>query len=240
MKLKKILAALALTAAATFGAIAENHPYGMDIALGVVGFEHCSAKFKYWRNEIVSSHDVIEILPIKVNTYCCPWVDHHIGIYGSIGLLPGVDFNYKQKTNGFTAKREGVGFNFAVEFMVGPCFGLDLGESSVRFQVGAPLHVLFGVGALIFDPVFDSKGNWVSRTEATSTFSAVGLGLTPQFRFAANKRCSFVVGADFVFDFVYNQTLEINGVKTSLTNNADSTFRFGFVPYLGLGINFGD
>ncbi len=238
MNLKKTIAAFAVSAALTVGAVAENHPYGMDIALGVVGVEYCSATFKNWGGDVVYSHNVVDILPLKINTYICPWLDNHLGIYGSIGFLPGVDCNYKikNKATGGEVTDDSIGFDFGVEFMVGPAFGIDLGESSVRFQVGAPLHALFGCGVLAVD---QGAGR---TTDVDVVFGAFGLGLTPQFRFGANKRCSFVVGMDFTFDFVYGQTFEYKntGVKRSLTSGADSTFRFGWIPYLGVGINFGD
>ena len=249
MNLKKTIAAFAVSAALVTGAVAENHPYGMDIALGVVGVEYCSATFKEWGSDLVLSHNVIDIFPLKVNTYICPWLDNHLGIYGSIGFLPGVYCNNKIKARGAEFKSDSVGFNFGVEFMVGPAFGVDLGESSVRFQIGAPFHFLVGCGAMVLDTDYRTVSE--IRNDAIGvTFSAFGLGLTPQFRFAANKRCSFVVGMDFVFDFVYNETWEAdnitdrgNGVYTdkfSPTAGADSTFRFGWIPYLGVGINFGN
>lgn len=127
--------------------------------------------------------------------------------------------------------------------MVGPAFGVDLGSSSVRFQIGVPFHMIVGGGVLF------TESSWRNNKYEPDgvygfNYSAYGIGLTPQFRFMANRRCSFVVGMDFVYDFVYNRTFEqkINGVtvRESDTNGADRTHRFAWTPYLGLGINFGD
>ena len=255
MKLKKFIAAFALLAAVTCGAFAKNHPYGMDIVAGVIGVEYCSATYREWGNpfKIEASHNVVDLFPIKVNAYICPWLNNHLGIYGEVGVLPGVNCNYKEKVMGFEAKSNAAGFNIGLETMIGPAFGIDLGESSVRFQVGAPFHYMVGWGALATDPNFNAAKNaWDWGRDIDLTYSAFGLALTPQFRFAANKRCSFVVGMDFVFDFVYNETWEYNAIvrvngrdftykqRYSPTSDADSTFRFAWLPYLGVGINFGN
>lgn len=241
MNLKKFSAALLVAAALSSGAMAKNHPYGMDIAAGVIGIEFCEAKFKESGVDSTYMHNVLDIVPVKVDTYVFPWLNNHLGIYASIGFLPGVDLNYKTKKKSGTVERAGVGFSFGVEFMAGPAFGVDLGESSVRFQVGAPIHIMFGGGKMAFGSnEWDTFKQWNDAADTKVSFSAFGFGLTPQFRFMANRRCSLVVGTDFTFDFSYNQTLEKNGVKSSPTAGADSKFRFGFVPYIGLGINFGD
>ena len=241
MNLKKIAAALVAAVALSSGAMAKNHPYGMDIAAGIIGVDYCEAKFKTGGIESTYMHNVLDIVPVKVNTYICPWLNNHLGIYASVGFLPGVDLNYKTKTNSRTSEQDGVGFSFGVEFMAGPAFGVDLGQSGIRFQVGAPIHIMFGVGRIAFGSnKWDTYRQWEDAADTKVSFSAFGFGLTPQFRFMANKRCSLVVGTDFTFDFSYNQTMEKNGVKTSPTAGADSKFRFGFVPYVGLGINFGD
>lgn len=245
MKLKKIIAALVVGAALTAGVFADNHPYGMDIAIGPVGFEHYETRFDGWRTRTEDTHSVLEILPIKVNTYLCPWIGNHLGIYASVGFLPGLEFNYKTKTDGVKTNLDGIGFGFAAEFMAGPCFGLDLGSSSVRFQIGAPLHALIGIGFVSWDASYNRRtGRFESSADTRITWSAFGVGLTPQFRFGAGKRCSFVIGADFVFDFIYNQTWETTTagvtVTTSPTAGADKSCRFAVTPYLGVGLNFGD
>lgn len=258
MKLKKFFAAFVVSAVLTAGAVAENHPYGMDIVMGIVGVEAMGfdkPEFLEWGNFLIPtkrnySCNAVEILPIKVNTYLCPWLNNHLGIYGSIGFLPAVEFGYKQEILGFSATSDNVGVTGGLEFMAGPCFGIDLGESSVRFQVGAPFHFIYANGKR----TVDAQWNYVSGKlidvsfDTNVTYTAYGFGLTPQFRFAANKRCSFVIGMDFVFDFAFTReestSVTIGNVvfrpKTNVTAGADNTFRFAWTPYLGLGINFGD
>lgn len=236
MNIKKIVAAAVMTAAVTFGAAAKNHPYGMDIAVGIVGVDVFSSKHE--NTDWTMSNACVELFPIKVNTYCCPWLNNHLGIYGSLGLLwCGIECGYKNKIGGVEYETTGVGYNFGLELMAGPAFGVDLGDSSVRFQVGAPLHFQFGVGAMVMDADTSNRSSSLTVTKDFS-YTAFGLGLTPQFRFAANSRCSFVVGMDFVFDFLYSRKFD-NGSRGSIKVEKDP-FHFGWRPYLGLGINFGD
>lgn len=245
MNIKKIVVAAVMTAAVTFGAAAKNHPYGMDIAVGIVGVDFYKSGYEYIsrnrvNNEIISNA-CVELFPIKVNTYCCPWLDNHLGIYGSVGLLwCGIECGYKDKVNDIEYETTGVGYNFGLELMAGPAFGVDLGDSSVRFQIGAPLHFQFGLGAMVMDADSSNRSSSLTVTRDFS-YTAFGLGLTPQFRFAANSRCSFVLGMDFVFDFLYSRKFEYNvyGIKQSIKVEKDP-FHFGWRPYLGLGINFGD
>lgn len=235
MNIKKIVAAAVMTAAVTFGAAAKNHPYGMDIAVGIVGVDVFSSKYE--NRDWTMSNACVELFPIKVNTYCCPWLNNHLGIYGSLGLLwCGIECGYKNKIGGVEYETTGIGYNFGLELMAGPAFGVDLGDSSVRFQVGAPLHFQFGVGAMVQD-----VGNGRDTYTADFSYTAFGLGLTPQFRFGAKDKLSFVVGMDFVFDFLYSRKSEYNvmGIKQSVKYDKDP-FHFGWRPYLGLGINFGD
>ena len=109
--------------------------------------------------------------------------------------------------------------------MVGPAFGVDIGRT--RFQTGVAFHMmgatLWGLGDDYEDDEIDNK----------LKYSAFGLALTPQFRFTADKRCSFILGCDFVFDFAVNITEDGEKIKP------DNKFRFAASPYLGLGINFG-
>ena len=223
MNLKKIFLAAICGGALAAGAFADNHPYGIDIAAGIVGVE--DTEFK--SDGVKVTYNEVTIFPIKVNTYCCPWLNNHLGIYGSIGMAPGVRFNYKVGD----VKSDDGWFDFGVELMVGPAFGVDLGSSSIRFQVGAPFHVMGGIAT-----------REINSSKQTLKYSAFGFALTPQFRFMANRRCSLVVGADFVFDFALNMTSEkeIGGNTVSASLSPKDVFRFACTPYLGLGINFGD
>ena len=232
MKLKKMIAALAVSAALTVGAVAENHPYGMDIAVGIIGIESTTISYDWWQNNwtrrTVEAKEIgVNFFPLKINTYLCPWLNHHLGLYGSVGLLPGIHIPDNNANNN-------VSFVIAGEFMFGPAFGVDLGESSVRFQVGAPFHAVVGGGKTYLGVNWNNNNNVTTIAEQDYFYYGLGIGLTPQFRFGANKRCSFVVGMDFVFDFAGN-------VKVANTwANPDRFFRFSWTPYLGLGINFGD
>lgn len=228
MNLKKILAAAFVAGAMTVGAFAENHPYGMDIAFGIVDFE--AIEYKY--NGAETKYNVINFFPIKINTYDCFWLNNHLGIYASIGLHPGIKLNEETKIGGAKTTNDKGYLNCGFEFMTGPAFGVDFGDSSVRFQVGAPLHFMGGV-------YYRDEKN--SDTKYTLEYGAFGFALTPQFRFMANRRCSLVVGADFVFDFVMNFTekVETNNAVTTRAFHPSDELRFAWTPYIGLGINFG-
>lgn len=67
-------------------------------------------------------------------------------------------------------------------------------------------------------------------------YNSFGFALTPQFRFGASKRCSFILGCDLAFDFPKKLTLDLGGTKIDV--EFDKGFRFGATPYIGLGINF--
>lgn len=229
MNIKKIFLAAICGGALVTGAIAENHPYGMDIAAGIVGFE--SVKYKYDVAE--RTYKVVNIFPIKVNTYCCPWLNNHLGIYGSVGLHTGIFFDEEITANGTSVKYDDAALNLGFEFMLGPAFGVDLGDSGIRFQVGAATHFMGGI--YYWE---NTKGT----SKVTTTYGFIGMALTPQFRFMANRRCSLVVGADFVFDFALNYTkkTEEANVTTTVAHKGKDGMRFACTPYIGLGINFGN
>lgn len=241
MNLKKILAAAILGTALAAGAAAKNYPYGMDVAVGIVGIDAFTSKSEFDTIPLTVSNACVELFPIKVNTYICPWLNNHLGIYGSLGLLwCGIECGYKSKYLGIESDTVGVGYNFGLELMAGPAFGVDLGDSSVRFQVGAPFHFQFGTGAMVIDSDTRVNGVKISSTVTEDfSYTAFGLGLTPQFRFAANNKLSFVVGMDFIFDFLYSRKFKynVNGGRSDVKFNRDP-FHFGWRPYLGLGINF--
>lgn len=232
MNLKKIFVASVCAAALTAGAFAQNHTCGIDIAGGIVGYETTKFKTAIGGVDRDASYIGVPFLPLKINTYDCFLFNNHFGLYASIGLLPEAMVNFEVKGDG---KDDDPWTGVGAEFMFGPAFGVDLGDSSIRFQVGLPFHA--EVGAYFYE----SKTAGVT-TKKLRTYSAFGVGLTPQFRFMANRRCSFVVGADFVFDFAMNMTVhsETDGNKNSYVFNPKNVFRFRALPYLGLGINFGN
>lgn len=233
MNLKKIFMAAVLCGTMAAGAFAsDNHTFGIDICGGIVGYG--TTKFDATYNGIKQEFTYKEVpfLPIKVSTYDCFLLNNHLGIYGSIGVIPSgqVDF----KISPANEKDEDAWVGVGLEFMVGPAFGVDLGDSGIRFQCGVPFHAEFGA---YFS---DSKVLNVT-TKRTRSYSAFGLGLTPQFRFMANRRCSFVLGVDFIFDFAmtFKQKNETDFNTTTIELDPKNAFRFKTVPYLGLGINFG-
>ena len=233
MNLKKIFMAAVLCGTLSAGAFAsDNYTLGIDIAGGIVGYG--STKFDGTLSgvKLEFTYKEVPFLPIKVNTYDCFLLNNHLGIYGSIGIIPSgqVDF----KISSANKKEEDAWIGIGLEFMVGPAFGVDLGDSGIRFQCGVPFHAEFGA---YFN---DSKTGNVT-TKRTRSYSAFGLGLTPQFRFMANRRCSLVLGADFVFDFAMSFKLKFENDDGSVTFDYEpkNAFRFKTVPYLGLGINFG-
>lgn len=232
MNLKKIFVAAVLCGTLSAGAFAsDNYTLGIDIAGGIVGFGSTKFNTTAYGGDKEISYKELPFLPLKVNTYDCFLLNNHFGIYGSIGLLPqamyGVEVDGK-------SNNDDPWVGIAFEFMVGPAFGTDLGDSGIRFQCGVPFHAEFG-------------GYYYEETKSTGkiknsrTYSAFGVGLTPQFRFMANRRCSLVVGADLIFDFAMSFKEEAKTDDYTRTHelNPKSAFRFKTVPYLGLGINFG-
>lgn len=230
MNLKKIFAAAVLCGTLSAGAFAsDNYTLGIDIAGGIVGYG--STKFKLGSTDIEYAYNELPFLPLKVNTYDCFLLNNHLGIYGSIGLLPQAQFNVKLDGK---SDNDDPWVGVAFEFMVGPAFGVDLGDSGIRFQCGVPFHAEFG-------GYFYKETKSGYEKKITRSYSAFGLGLTPQFRFMANRRCSFVLGADFVFDFAmsFKAKEETDSGTTTNDVNPKNAFRFKTLPYLGLGINFG-
>ncbi len=157
----------------------------------------------------------------------------HIGIYASLGynLVFGFDKN-KVSFGGRTDERDGDGWaGVNAEFIVGPAFGFNLG--STRFNLGAGFHFLYGnLWSMKDKEIYVADGTYKMETQKME-YSAGGIALAPQFRFTADRRCSFILGCDFAFDFKVD--ISVDGEKISDT---DSTFRFAATPYLGLGINF--
>ncbi len=226
--MKKIFLSLAVAAlVSTTPLVAQNHTCGIDIASGIVAFDSAKGTL----DGVECSFKGLSFFPLKISSYDCFLLGNHIGVYGSLGLRPGITYDREAKANGVTLSA-GSNFRFGLDLMVGPAFGVDLGDSSVRFQIGVPFHALWAWG-----PDYETEINYVTKTNKYR-YSAYGFALTPQFRFTANRRCSFIAGADFMFDFAVNWWQNYNGVKTS--GSFDDAFSFTVLPYIGLGINFGD
>jgi len=232
MNLKKIFAAAVLCGTIAAGAFAsDNHTCGIDIASGLVGYESTTFTGNYPLRRRDYSYVGVPFLSLKVNTYDCFLLNDLLGIYASIGINPEAMVDFGVSGDRDSSAWVGVG----IEFMVGPAIGLDLGDSGICFQTGVPFHAEFGA-------FFDEEKKLDVTTKKTREYSSFGVGLTPQFRFFANRRCSLVVGADFIFDFVMKlkQKTEVNGNTTTFNIEPKNVFRFRALPYIGLGINFGD
>ena len=233
MNLKKTFIAVLLCGTLAAGAFAsDNHTLGIDICGGIVGYG--SVKFDGTFSGVKQEFTYKEVpfVPLKVSTYDCFLFDGHFGIYGSIGLLPIAMVDFKGASSG---KDEDPWVGVGLEFMVGPAFGVDLGDSGIRFQCGVPFHAEFG--AYFYESTLLNV-----KTKSVRAYNAFGLGLTPQFRFMANRRCSFVLGVDFIFDFAmgFEQEIKSDSSKVKFDLNPGNAFHFRTVPYLGLGINFGN
>ena len=208
--MKKMILALAGAFLIGGAAFAENHTCGLDIAwsltVGGTSMDDTS-----WTEVGIAA-----LLPNKISTYDCFLLDDHLGIYASFGY----NLNF-----GFTNSEDFlVGVEY--EFKIGPAFGIDLGRT--RFQTGLAFHY---VGAKLWS----NQGNAEDYEGLEDfKFNAFGLSITPQFRFTADRRVSFILGCDLDFDFGANMRYDDEKFKP------DSSFRFAAVPYLGLGINFGD
>lgn len=172
--MKKLLAALVGALVIGGAAFAENHTCGIDIGWAFT-FGKTSAdtmiegeKFEFGLVEI----GLPALLPNKISTYDCFLLNNHLGIYASAGY----NLNFDISTVDDAAYDAYIGL--AGEFMVGPAFGVDIGRT--RFQTGVAFHMmgatLWGLGDDYEDDEIDNK----------LKYSAFGLALTPQFRFAAS------------------------------------------------------
>lgn len=223
--MKKKFAAL-VAAFVLGGAIfAENHTKGIDLQLGIP-----IAKTKMTMDLGIAEFSQETFGAggqLKIATYDCFLLNDMLGIYASLGLNPGV-FIASTSSDG-EGGIDDVGFSLSLEFMVGPAFGIDLG--GVRFQTGLAFHAVFAWGW--YGGGSTNGGDWINNKVNYNSF---GFALTPQFRFGASKRCSFILGCDLAFDFPKKLTLDLGGTKIDV--EFDKGFRFGATPYIGLGINF--
>ena len=238
--MKKKIAALAAAFILGGAIFADNHTKGIDLQIGI----------PIAVSNMTKEYDVLECYQttveaggqFKLASYDCFLLNDMLGIYGSLGVNTGVFIT----ANGATGQSkhdeesesgfiDGIGFNASLELMIGPAFGVNLG--SVRFQTGLAFHAVFawGFGTVLSDDNEEIFSN--SDYNYTVRYKSFGFALTPQFRFTANKRCSFIIGCDITFDFPNKLTYENeDGARTKM--EFDNGFRFGATPYLGLGINF--
>lgn len=230
--MKRITTLLVLLLCATTIFAAEGK-YGLDFSFGVsAGFQSQEGKILYV-GETVELKRTDLLLPIKISTYDYFLLDNMLGIYGSISLSPlgafmGEKVGVFESGNVKGINEMAAGF----EFILGPAFGIDLGNSNVRFQTGAGFHLL----------VAKTTTEIIMEENCPERFTAIGFGLTPQFRFGANNNISFILGCDFIFDFGFSTSREvynIDGHRISMPEaKINKFFRFGITPQLGFGINF--
>lgn len=230
--MKRITTLLVLLLCATTIFAAEGK-YGLDFSFGVsAGFQSQEGKIPYV-GETVELKRTDLLLPIKISTYDYFLLDNMLGIYGSISLSPLGAF-MGEKVGGIESGNvKGINEMAAgFEFILGPAFGIDLGNSNVRFQTGAGFHLL----------VAKTTTEIIMEENCPERFTAIGFGLTPQFRFGANNNISFILGCDFIFDFGFSTSREvynIDGHRISMPEaKINKFFRFGITPQLGFGINF--
>lgn len=228
--MKRITTLLVLLLCATTIFAAEGK-YGLDFSFGIsAGFQSQEGRIL---GEAVKLKRTDLLLPVKISTYDYFLLDNMLGIYGSISLSPLGAF-MGEKVNGIEAGNM-MGINemaAGFEFIIGPAFGIDLGDSNIRFQTGAGFHLL----------VAKTTTEIIMEENCPELFTAMGFGLTPQFRFGANNKISFIVGCDFIFDFGFSTSRELYNIDRYLISMPEAEinkfFRFGITPQLGFGINF--
>lgn len=228
---------------------ASSGKFGLDFSWGLnMGFQNMSisqdgqtAKFK--RTDLA--------LPVvRVSSYNFFLLDDMLGVFASANISAGLQFGDTIVADGRKTKLAGAGIVgslsdafLGIEFMVGPSFGIDLNEN-LRFQTGLGFHYLFEKSFL------EGMAEATSAGESVPSISlhSFGIGLTPQLRFSPAKKASFILGCDFIFDFGRGATsLVYSDYDNSIgeyemheipADGIGSYFRFGFSPYLGVGINF--
>lgn len=228
--MKRITTLLVLLLCATTIFAAEGK-YGLDFSFGIsAGFQSQEGRIL---GEAVKLKRTDLLLPVKISTYDYFLLDNMLGIYGSISLSPLGAF-MGEKVNGIEAGNM-MGLNemaAGFEFIIGPAFGIDLGDSNVRFQTGAGFHLL----------VAKTTTEIIMEENCPELFTAMGFGLTPQFRFNPNNMISFIMGCDFIFDFGFSTSRELYNIGGKVipmpAAGINKFFRFGITPQLGFGINF--
>lgn len=230
--MKRITTLLVLLLCATTIFAAEGK-YGLDFSFGIsAGFQSQEGRIL---GEAVKLKRTDLLLPVKISTYDYFLLDNMLGIYGSISLSPlgafmGEKVNDIEAGNMMGLNEMAAGF----EFIIGPAFGIDLGDSNVRFQTGAGFHLL----------VAKTTTEIIMGENCPELFTAMGFGLTPQFRFNSNNMISFIMGCDFIFDFGFSTSRELYNIDGTVIHMPEAEaginkfFRFGITPQLGFGINF--
>ncbi|MDE5581901.1 MAG: hypothetical protein K2I95_10845 [Treponemataceae bacterium] len=227
--MKKKLGALFVALALGGTVFAENYTKGIDLQFGIpIGVTKMTNDY----NGVEFTQNILEFGgQFKVATYDCFLLNDMLGIYASVGVNLGGFYAHDKLSVGDydvdlnAGGLDELGFATSLEFMIGPAFGVNLG--GVRFQTGLGFH-----GVVARDSYYSYKYKYLYVE-----YTTFGFALTPQFRFSASKRCSFILGCDLTFDFPNKLTL-IPEKGDEVEIEFDKGFRFGATPYIGLGINF--
>ncbi len=203
----------------------KNTPYSLDAGLTFpirkMSFEASNSKF----NETIVS------AALKAQTYDFFWLKGHLGIYASLGIgfqiletKRNINFNGTDYTGDDNSSCV---FNLSAAF--GPSFGINIGSTGMRFNIGAGLHFLYQD----FDEAIGSSG----KIEGRAIW--LGFDLNPQIRFANDKSAPFVFGFEMAFDTCLNGDFNVaSSGKKKIKDYFDSSFQFMISPYVGLGFNF--
>ncbi len=237
--MKRLLAAVAvLVVGAT--SFASSGKFGLDFSWGLnVGFQNMNVSQGGVEGKMTRTDMAFPI--VRVSSYNFFLLDNMLGLFASVNLSPGIQFGDKLEGGGQTL--EGTGFAgsisdvfLGIEFMIGPSFGIDINEN-LRFQTGLGFHYLFEKS--LMESMMDMAGGEEVPSISLHSF---GIALTPQLRFSPAKKASFILGCDLIFDFgragdtvFFNDAVNDDVIPADAI---DSYFRFGFSPYIGVGINF--
>lgn len=169
---------------------------------------------------------------IKIATYDYFLFNNMFGIHASMNFSL-LGFLWGEKINGVISPNVlNINESIAtIEFFIGPAFGIDIGDSDMRFQTGFCFHY---IGFLTTTEFINQQGNNPEK------LNAFGLGITPQLRFGKDDGAVFILGTDITLDFAANtsrKSYPTSGSGTHTPSVASFT-RFAFNPYLGIGLNF--
>ena len=233
--MKRLLAAVAvLVVGAT--SFASSGKFGLDFSWGVnVGFQNMNVSQDGVEGKMTRTDMAFPI--VRVSSYNFFLLDNMLGLFASVNLSPGLQFGDKM------GDMEGGGFMgsisdafLGIEFMIGPSFGIDINEN-LRFQTGLGFHYLFGKS--LIEGVATMAGG---EDVPSLSLHSFGIALTPQLRFSPAKKASFILGCDLLFDFGRSGDVLLfdnDGDGRHIPADAmEGYFRFGFSPYIGVGINF--
>lgn len=242
--MKRLLAAVAvLVVGAT--SFASSGKFGLDFSWGLnVGFQNMNVSQGGGEGKMTRTDMAFPI--VRVSSYNFFLLDNMLGAFASVNLSPGIQFGDKVESGGQTI--EGTGFAgsisdvfLGIEFIIGPSFGIDINEN-LRFQTGLGFHYLFEKS--LMEGIAESNAEEGEKIPSISLHS-FGIALTPQLRFSPAKKASLILGCDLIFDFgragdtvFFNDENDAENDDVIPADAIDSYFRFGFSPYIGVGINF--